>query len=441
MLKSLLNNYTDLAAGRQDGMSAADFTLERMEWLMQALGHPERRYPSIHVAGTNGKGSVTAFCTAAFRAAGCRVGTFTSPHVHGALDGIAVDGQRVPETELEATFATMRDVLAQRVDWTQFEIVTALAFQQFARVDVQATVIEVGLGGRLDATNVITPTVSVITPIDLDHTSILGNTLAQIAAEKAGIIKPGVPVVLAPQQDEARLVVERIAAERGAHVVRVRELAAVGAEEQKSNDVIFSRGAFDLSGQDFQVRHKNEAQILRITMLGAHQVANAATAFAALQAASEAGLNVSDADIHAGLAAARWPGRFEIVRQDPIVILDAAHSPHAAIALRQALDDYFPERDVVLVIGVSVDKDLDGVLAPLRTRIVRAIATQSTHPRAMPADELRQRLTALGVQTTVEADVEAAISAALAERSGDEIVLVCGSVFLVELAREYIQPA
>lgn len=448
MVAPYLERFADLGARNQAGMRATDFTLERMDWLIQALGHPERRYPSIHVAGTNGKGSVAAFCAAVLQAAGYRVGAFTSPHVHSALDGIAVDGRRVTNAELEVTFATMQAALVQRDDWTQFEIVTALAYEHFARVGVQAAVIEVGLGGRLDATNVITPAVPVITPIDLDHTSILGDTLAQIAAEKAGIIKPGVPVVLAPQQAEARKVVERIAAERGAHLIRVVEQGRGGGVKKEggraggqSNDVTYLRGVFDLSGQQFQVRHNNETQNLSIALLGAHQVANAATAYAALRAASERGLRVSNDAMRAGFAATRWPGRFEVVRQQPPVILDAAHSPHAAKALRQALDDYFPGRQVVLVLGISADKDLPGLLEPLQPRIARAVATQSTHPRAMPPEELRRRLLALSVQATAEADVGAAISAALAARQDDEIVLVCGSVFLVELARQHFHTA
>src|SRR3972149_8746487 len=196
---SLLRSLPDLGAKAQGAMSSADFTLERMAWLMAALGHSQQEYPSIHVAGTNGKGSVSALCAAALQAAGLRVGLFTSPHLRGSWQGISVNGAVVEQGELECTFEGLRPHLRQRADWTQFEVVTALAFQHFARAGVEAAVIEVGLGGRLDATNVLTPSVSVITPIDYDHTSILGSRLAQIAAEKAGVIKRGVPVVLAPQ--------------------------------------------------------------------------------------------------------------------------------------------------------------------------------------------------------------------------------------------------
>src|SRR3972149_664542 len=210
MLPSL-RSLPDLGAQTQGAMSAGDFSLERMAWLMEVLGQPQQKYPSIHVAGTNGKGSVSALCAAALQAAGLLVGLFTSPHLRGALQGISINGALVEQSELEASFEGLHPYLEQRTDWTQFEVVTALAFQHFARAGVGAAVIEVGLGGRLDATNVVSPLVSVITPIDYDHTSILGNTLPETAAEKAGIIKRGVPLVLAPQPAEVSEVIRKAA--------------------------------------------------------------------------------------------------------------------------------------------------------------------------------------------------------------------------------------
>src|SRR3990172_320512 len=187
-LRNFLSSLPDLGARSQRGMQSADFALDRMHLLMESLGHPERAYPSLHIAGTNGKGSVSAFCTAALQAQGYHVGSFTSPHIAGALAGIAVDKAEVPQAELEGTFLEILPTLEKRDNWTQFEVVTALMFAHFARAKVDAAVIEVGLGGRLDATNVLNPLVSVITPIDYDHRSILGNSLAEIAREKAGII-------------------------------------------------------------------------------------------------------------------------------------------------------------------------------------------------------------------------------------------------------------
>ena len=422
-----LRSLPDLGAQPQGAMRAAAFTLERMAWLTAALGKPQQQYPSLHVAGTNGKGSVSALCAAALQAGGLRVGLFTSPHLRGALQGISVDGKVVEQSELEASFESLRPHLERSTDWTQFEVATALAFQHFALAGVRAAVIEVGLGGRLDATNVVTPLVSVITPIDYDHTSILGSSLPEITAEKAGIIKPGVPVVIAHQPAEVRKVIKAAAKENKFHLIEV------------GKDFCFEAGSFSLKGQDFEVWQASQpAQktALHISLLGAHQVENAATAYAALQVAKQHGLPLDDEGIRRGFATARWPGRFEVLQSKPPVALDAAHSPHAARALRRALDDYFPGRPAILILGVSADKDLSGILGPLRPRIGQVIATQSTHPRAMPAGELQSRLAAQGLAAEAQPDAGAALRRGLSIAGGESLVLVCGSVFLVELVRE-----
>jgi dihydrofolate synthase/folylpolyglutamate synthase len=422
-LQKYLENLPDLGAKPQVAMRSGDFTLERMETLTAALGHPEQKYASIHVAGTNGKGSVSAFCSAALTAQGYKVGRFTSPHLAGALAGISINDARVEIADLEETFAQMQPHLEVRTDWTQFEVVTALMFAHFARMRVDAAVIEVGLGGRLDATNVLTPLVSVITPIDYDHTSILGSTLAEIAREKAGIIKERVPLVISPQLGEAKGSILRTAESLGAEVIEI------------GKDVLFARLASSVRGQEFDVWNATEPIVktrLNIRMLGLLQVENAVTAYAALQAANHRGLTISEDAIRRGFERARWPGRFEIAGEQPPIVLDAAHSPAAAQALRAALDEYFPERPFVMVIGVSADKDLVGVVAPLRERVVQAIATQSPHPRAMQADKLGEKLALLGIKAEAEPDAGRAVKRAMKFVKNDELILVCGSVFLVE---------
>jgi len=425
MLPSL-RSLPDLGAQTQGAMSAGDFSLERMAWLMEVLGQPQQKYPSIHVAGTNGKGSVSALCAAALQAAGLRVGLFTSPHLRGSWQGISINGAVVEQGELECTFEGLRPHLRQRADWTQFEVVTALAFQHFARAGVEAAVIEVGLGGRLDATNVLTPSVSVITPIDYDHTSILGSSLAQIAAEKAGVIKRGVPVVLAPQPAGVSAVIKQ-AAKAKSDVIEV------------GKDFVFEPTDFSVQGQNFEIwpaAQPKQKTALHISLLGAHQVVNAATAFTALQVAKHHGLSLDEEAIRRGFAAARWPGRFEVVQTDPPVVLDAAHSPHAARVLRAALEDYFPGRQVTLVLGVSVDKDLSGILDPLRPRLSKVVAAQSSHPRAMSAAKLQSCLAALGLTAEAQPEAAVALRRALALTGRNGMVLIAGSVFLVEEMRE-----
>jgi dihydrofolate synthase/folylpolyglutamate synthase len=247
--------------------------------------------------------------------------------------------------------------------------------------------------------------------------------LAEIAREKAGIIKPGVPVVVSPQPEEARRSILQTAKSLGAEVIEV------------GKDVLFARLDTSVRGQEFDVWDATEPGVksrLKIKMLGEHQVENAVTAYAALQATNRRGLTISGESIRRGFEQARWPGRFEIVRERPPVVLDAAHSPAAAEALRAALDEYFPGRPVVMVIGVSADKDLSGMITPLRERISRAIATQSKHPRAMPAEMLAAQLEELGLQANSIADPSTALQMAIDSATEKEVVLVCGSVFLVE---------
>jgi dihydrofolate synthase/folylpolyglutamate synthase len=308
---------------------------------------------------------------------------------------------------------------------TTFELTTALGFLYFAQRGVDAAVIEVGLGGRLDATNIVTPRVSVITSLSYDHMAVLGNTLTQIACEKAGIIKEGVPVVSSPQKDEALTVIQKVAAERNA------PLTLVGRE------VTFEAGEHSLDGQSLTiVNHKSEIVnpvILRIPLLGAHQVVNAATAYVALKVS---GLNVPDAVIQKGFAEVKWPARFEVLRREPPVILDSAHNVDSAQKLRQALDDYFPTRPVILIFGASEDKNVLGMFAEWKPRLNCILATKADHPRALEPEQLLELAQQAGVPAEVVSPVESALSRALELSAKDgNIVLSAGSMFVVSEVR------
>lgn len=424
-LPSYLASRPNLAERNQNSLSASEFELGRLQRLLAAADNPQQAYTSLHVAGTNGKGSVCALCAAALQAQGVRVGRFTSPHIQGDLHGIVVNGQPATEAELQAAFEQLYPEIQAQQAWTHFEIVVAVMFTHFARTAVDVAVVEVGLGGRDDATNVLLPNISVITPIDFDHTAILGNTLAEIATHKAGIIKPGVPVVSAPQHAEAAAVIAAQAAAQHAPLTQV------------GNDWEVEPLHADLSGQRLRVRRTGgDWQELQIGLLGEHQLHNAATAYAALQALNASGLTIGADAISAGFDAARWPGRFEVLPGTPTTILDGAHSPAAAQALRAALDAYFPDVPIVLVLGVSADKDLPGLLEPLLPRVQRVIATQSQQQRAMPASQLAQQLAALGLAAAAEPQPAAALAAAQAACPPGGVVLVAGSVFLVDEVRE-----
>lgn len=429
-----LYRFVDYSLTRSFRYSPDKFDLGRMRVLMERLGNPQDSYPIIHVAGTKGKGSVTAMCASALRAAGYRVGHYTSPHLHDYTERIQVDGEPISHQDLVDLVAELKPHLEKVPELTTFEITTALAFLHFARHKVNAAVFEVGLGGRLDATNIVIPKVCVITSLSYDHTQYLGETLTEIAGEKAGIIKEGIPVVLAPQKDEARLTIERIAAERNAPLFEV------------GRDYLFTPLSHSLVyGQSFQIwpaaqidnaSDSEEATRLQIPLLGYHQVENAATAYAALQVARTTGLSIEEADIRRGFSQVVWLGRFEVLQQAPPLVVDSAHNRDSALKLRLALDDYFPGRPVILVFGASEDKDIEGMFAELMPRVSRLIATRSFHPRAIEPERLVELAQRYDRPAQIIIEVEDALEEALRVVDGDAMILATGSLFIAAATRE-----
>lgn len=409
---------------------AGAFDLERMRAFAAQLGDPQQRYPILHVAGTKGKGSVCALCASALRAAGYRVGLYTSPHLQDYAERIQVDGQPISHADLIALVDEFRPLLDQGTKLTTFEITTALALVYFARQGCTAVVLEVGLGGRLDATNIVIPLVSVITSLSYDHMQVLGNTLTEIATEKAGIVKPGVPVVLAPQVNEAYQAVAAIAAERGARLMRVGP--------DPVSDFRFERGSNSLDGQELRVWEapRGEHFSLRIPLLGAHQVENAAVAYAALRTATGRGLAVDLPAIQAGFERVNWPGRFEMLRAQPPLVVDSAHNHDSARKLRQALDEYFPRHKVILIYGASEDKDITGMFDELLPRVSQVIVTRSFHPRAADPQTLRELAARYGHDITIIPAVEDALEDALDRQQDDTLVLATGSIFIAAAVRE-----
>jgi dihydrofolate synthase/folylpolyglutamate synthase len=437
-----LYTFVDFSLQRNFRYVPGQFDLGRMHALAAALGNPQDAYPTLHVAGTKGKGSVSALCASALQAAGYRVGLYTSPHLDDYAERIQVDGQQIPHAELVALVNELKPVIESIPKLSTFEITTGLAFLYFSRQGVTAAVIEVGLGGRLDATNIITPRVSVITSISYDHTAVLGNTLAEIAGEKAGIIKPAIPVVVSPQLDEARLVIERKAEEQAAPLIQV------------NRDLHFKPLSHSLAGQEFlvwsavdQVRFNEylsqgstagwQPERLRIPLLGHHQVVNAATAYATLQTARQQGLPVSDEAIRQGFQNVTWPGRFEVLQDDTgkTLVLDCAHNRDSALKLRLALDDYFPAKQVVMVFGASEDKDVQGMFVELLPRVSELIAVKSFHPRAMDPQLLVDLAYQAGCPARIVEDVADGLDEALSLVAYDTIVLVTGSIFVAAGAR------
>jgi dihydrofolate synthase / folylpolyglutamate synthase len=427
-----LYSFVDYSLKHSSELAKADFNLDRMFALMASLGDPQKKYPIIHVAGTKGKGSVSALCAAALQAAGYRAGLYTSPHLIDFCERIQINGEPISHEQLNELIDEIKPHVAKIEKLTTFEITTALAFMAFAKYDVTAAVFEVGLGGRLDATNVVTPKVSVITSLSYDHTAVLGNTLALIAGEKAGIIKDGVPVVSSPQKDESLQVLERVAREKNG------EFTLVG------RDVTFELIKSSLEGQELTMDNRPWTMVngplstvhLKIPLLGSHQIENAATAYTALKIS---GIPITDEQIQKGFSQVKWPARFEVVRRDPPVIFDSAHNQDSFEKLSETLETYFPNRKVYLIFGASEDKNIPGMFAALKPKIAKIILTRADHPRALEVEKIASLADQAGAAHEAAVPVKAALARALELSSKDgSIVLSAGSMFVTaEVMKEW----
>ncbi|MCB0117823.1 MAG: bifunctional folylpolyglutamate synthase/dihydrofolate synthase [Anaerolineales bacterium] len=407
-----LYSYVDYSLKHSSELAKADFNLDRMFALMKSLGDPHKKYPVIHVAGTKGKGSTSALCAAALQAAGYKTGLYTSPHLEDYVERIRINGEPISHEQLVELVEEIKPHVAKVEKLTTFEITTALAFLAFAKYGATAAVFEVGLGGRLDATNVVTPKVSVITSLSYDHMAVLGNTLTLIAGEKAGIIKPGVPVVSSPQKDEAWQVLLRVVSERNSKITLV------------GRDVEFERVASSLEGQKLRIQNSE----FRIPLLGKHQVENAATAYTALKAS---GIPITDEQIQTGFSRVQWRARFEVARLDPPVIFDSAHNQDSFEKLRETLDEYFPGKKVYLIFGASEDKNIPGMFAEMKSKIKKIIITRADHPRALSVEQIQGLAEQAGAESEAVVPVREALRRALELSSKDgSIVLSAGSMFV-----------
>ncbi len=401
--------------------------VRRLRELLERLGSPHLRYPSILVAGTKGKGSTCAFLADGLRAAGYRVGRYTQPHLIDWRERTWVDGELIGPDEVAALVERIRPAVdemhasAQAGGLTTYEVGTALTLCYFAERGVDVAVLEIGVGGRLDALNVVDPVLSVLTSISLDHTDVLGETLEEIAAEKAGIMRAGVPALSGPQQPEAEGALARAASEIGA------ELRFVGRDWRWEPGR--EPGTIDVRGPDGTVRD------IKVPLVGDHQRDNAALAVAALQTLGMDGFAVDEGALRRGFEGVQWPGRVQILRRSPAVVVDAAHNADSARRLLETVRREFRFRRLTLVFGASAEKDLAGMAGILGPAASTVIVTSSGHRRA--AD-----MGALAVQfepyapVEQEAEPEAAFSRALGVAGADDLVLITGSVFLAGRAIE-----
>ncbi|MDD4909142.1 MAG: bifunctional folylpolyglutamate synthase/dihydrofolate synthase [Candidatus Omnitrophica bacterium] len=441
-------NYLDSFADLEQ-LSAYNYELElklrRADGFLKELGSPQHKLRCAHIAGSKGKGSTCAFLAYILKEAGFRTGLYTSPHLNdfrerirlldneeGAPDGRDFEGM-IPEHRL-ARLVTEIKPAAERYNrdcpdgaLSFFEVYTALAFKYFQEKGADLVVLETGMGGRLDATNTADALACGITPISLEHTDKLGKTLEQIAGEKAGIIKNGLTaaVISAPQEQQARAVLQQRCASIG-----------VGFLEA-GRDILYKESDFTEDTQRFDLRGVNgEYSGLEIRLLGEHQIVNAAVAVGIIEQLAGQGISISEKAIRGGLLKCLWPVRCEVISKNPHIILDGAQNRASALALKNAIKRYFPRKKVIVVLGASSDKDIEGITLELQGLTPAFILTRSGHARAAKPEVFLKYLK--GAASVTTGSVQEAMDKAISSAGKDDLILVCGSLFVAAEAREYV---
>ena len=407
--------------------------LVRIEHLLKILGSPPLGLKSIHIAGTNGKGSVAAMLSSILQAAGYRVGLFTSPHLIDFEERILVDGNKIPREKLAAQVDKIKPIAEDMVNKkgfehpTFFEIATAVAMKHFSDEGVDYAVLEVGLGGRLDATNVVSPEVAVITTIALDHMHVLGTTLEEVAFEKAGIIKTNVPLVAGIQDAGILDLVRQICEERKSPFYSTKEM------------LTYTKKKAGIGGQTFDIQGLGDGFTdLRIPLLGEHQLSNAGIAALVVHVMRESGVVISENALKNGFEKTRWPARFEIVQKEPALFLDCAHNPAGMKTLRRTFEDTFGDRRLTVVLGIMRDKDIPGIVKEIAPFAHRVIVTKPKFERAAKTSIIEAEVRKYSDNVVVIESVAEAIKHAQDNSTQKDVLCVCGSIFNVGEAMEVL---
>ena len=410
------------------------YNLERMEAFLERIGNPHRRVPAVHIAGTKGKGSTAALCDAAFHAAGLSTGFYSSPHLHTFRERMQRDCQPISEEEfagLVEDIWPLRSADGNDVV-TLFEFLTAMAFHCFDQAAADVQTVEVGLGGRLDATNVVDADVCAITSVSMDHAKILGDTIGEIAADKAGIIKPGSIPVIAPQRPEALASILE-----ACNRVDVKPILIGRDVTWESRPSVPSGGRSERPYQSLTVHGLLGSYNLDIPLLGDYQMENAATAVTAVESISRVqGFNISAETVAKGFRSVSWPCRMELLARDPLVIADGAHNDYSVDKLLESLPHYFDYDRLLVIAGFSRDKNVDAMVDSLAPAADLAIATQARHPRALGIEELSEMLRERGAATSAAPAPREALELARGEAGPRDLILATGSLFLAAEVRE-----
>lgn len=407
--------------------------LDNIKKLLELLGNPQNNLKIIHVAGTNGKGSTCSFISSILKESGYKVGLYTSPFLETFTERIRVNGENISEEEVGKIVSLIKEKIEIMVSEgysypTEFEIVTAMAFYYYNQEKVDFVALEVGLGGRYDATNVIDkPVVSAITSISLDHTGILGDTLAKIAFEKGGIIKEDCPTIVYPQQEEASEVIKNICAEKKSKYIEC-DFKNIEIKSSNINSQIYN---CNINGK--------ELRDLEIKLIGDHQIKNSIVALNVIEYLNDIKItNISEENIRKGLLETKWPGRIEKISENPMFIIDGAHNEEGAKSLANSIDKYFENKNKILVIGMLEDKDIDSVLDLLIPKFNKVITTTPDNPRAIDANKLKEKIERYNIEVTCKPNIKEAVDYALEISNKDDVIISAGSLYMIGNVRTII---
>lgn len=415
------------------GKFGSKYGLERTLRLLELLGDPQKNIKIIHIAGTNGKGSTTAMVTKMLRGAGFKTGMYTSPYLEEFEERIQIDGKNIPKDKLTSLIEEVKTVIEKVAQEgyeypTQFEIITAIMFLYFYREKVDYAVVEVGLGGRLDSTNVIIPEVSVITSISLDHMDLLGDTLEKIASEKSGIIKKGIPVVIYPQKEEAAEVIKNAARENNSLLrnVNINDVKLVGINYEEVY-------------QEVEVNTINNVYRVKLPLLGEHQILNLAVALNTIEVLFEKNnIKIDTNSIENSLCDVKWIGRLEVLNKKPLVVIDGAHNIDGIRALRKNSELYFKYNKMYLILGILADKQVGEMIKEITPKAAKVFAVTPHSERAALCQDLKNEIVKFNENAEAFESYEEAFKSAFNEAKEDDLILVSGSLYMIGDMRKVI---
>jgi dihydrofolate synthase/folylpolyglutamate synthase len=410
-----------------------NYDLRRLFEILERLGNPHLKAKSLHITGTNGKGSTAAMLASVLTAAGYKTGLYTSPHLITTRERFAIDGKMISEAELADIVTRLKphvEAVNQKATYgilTVFEILTVLCFVYFAENKLDFQVMEVGMGGRFDATNVIQPEVCWLASISYDHCDILGDTLTKIAGEKCGIIKPGCSVISHPQEEEAATVIRRDCQEKKVKLIEV------------GKDVTRKSLQYDFEHQEIEIKGRLDTYQVSIPLLGQYQLDNAAAAVAGLEVLIEKGYKITREQIKQGLAAVQFPGRMNIIGRNPLLVIDGGHNPGAAHNLKEAVIKYFQPANRILVIGIAGDKDIQSIIKELAPVFQTVIVTRAHSQRAAKTELLAAEFAKFGITAIQTENVVKGLEEAKKQATAQDLIVITGSLYVVGEAKEYIE--